>query len=97
MCLQDIPLAGGAVPLPPGAAVGMAIGLEIAVADPAILGTVPRGAKLDRGIDLARTPPRGGDHWRRWRCLLGCLCTGDTRGLDRQARKRRGSTGALSA
>ena len=52
--LQEIALAGRAVPLPPGAAVGMAVGLEIAVPHPAIVGTVGMGAELGGGVDLAR-------------------------------------------
>ena len=51
--------------LPPGTAIGMAIGAEIAPADPAPIGTVRVRAEVRRGIDLAAAPPRGHDTW--WR------------------------------
>ena len=57
--LQEIALAGGAVPLAPGAAVGMAVGLEIAVPHPAIIGTVRMGAELGGGVDLSAGSPGG--------------------------------------
>src|SRR5207249_514135 len=52
--------------LPPGTATGMAIGAEIAPADPAARGTVRVRAEVHRGVDLAAAPPRGhGAWWRR--------------------------------
>src|SRR5262249_42406062 len=43
--------------LPPGTPIGMAIGAEIAPADPAAIGTVGVRAEVHRGVDLAAAPP----------------------------------------
>src|SRR5262249_4335068 len=48
-------------PLAPGTATGMAIGPEIAPADPAPIGTVWVGAEMRGGIHLAAAPPCGHD------------------------------------
>src|SRR5262249_60867290 len=46
---------------PPGTATGMAIGAQIAPADPAAIGTVGVRAEVHRGVDLAAAPSRGHD------------------------------------
>src|SRR2546426_11455357 len=53
--------------LPPGTATGMAIGAEIAPADPALVPTVRIRAAMGGGVDLASSPPRGHEAWWR-RC-----------------------------
>src|SRR5215468_6774429 len=58
--------------LPPGTATGMAIGPEIAPADPAPIGTVWVRAEMRGGVHLAAAPPCG--HNARWRGA-GCLWT----------------------
>jgi hypothetical protein len=78
----------------------MAIGLEIAVPHPAIIGTVCMRAELRGGIDLTRAASARSDGqgwlqrgWSRWD--LGGLLTGHTRRLGDQAGKGRGGTRAL--
>src|SRR5216683_2032562 len=56
--------------LPPGTAIGMAIGAEIAPSRPSPIGTVRVRAEMRGGVDLASSPPRG--HDARWRGA-GCL------------------------
>src|SRR5712691_8740294 len=51
--------------LPPGTAIGMAIGAEIAPADPAVIGTVRVGTEMGGGVDRTTAPSRG--HDARWR------------------------------
>src|SRR6266446_1674450 len=77
--------------LPPGTAMGMAIGAEIAPADPSPRGTVRVRAEVRRGVDLAASPPRG--HDARWRGAGGLrvevagVRTGVAVRLFREARK----------
>ena len=59
--LEKIAVTGDAQQLPPGAPIGMAIGTEIAPADPAVIGTVRVGAAMRGGVDLAAAPPCGHD------------------------------------
>jgi hypothetical protein len=51
--------------LPPGTAIGMAIGAEIAPSDPAPIGTVWIRAAMGGGVHLASSPPCGHDAWGR--------------------------------
>src|SRR5215813_6941440 len=53
--------------LPPGATIGMAIGAEIAPADPAPIRTVGIGAEMVRGVDLTVASSRH-DEARGWGC-----------------------------
>src|SRR5215470_16603462 len=53
--------------LPPGATIGMAIGAEIAPADPAPIHTVWIGAEMVRGVDLTAASSRH-DEARGWSC-----------------------------
>src|SRR5262249_38540263 len=63
--LQEVAATGDAEQLPPGAAIGMAIGAEIAPADPAAIGTVRVRAEMGGGVDLAAAPPcRHDAGWR---------------------------------
>src|SRR5919108_4945386 len=100
MMLWKVALAGGTVELAPGAAIGMAVGAQVAGAQPAPIGTVGVRAKMHRGIHLTRAPVRRGQrlgaHRRRWRELGGLVFTEGTRGLLRQARKRCGLAGGLT-
>src|SRR5512145_2736391 len=72
--------------LPPGTAIGMAIGAEIAPAHPAAIGTVRVRADMVPGVHLALAATGGGEPWR-WRSRGSdqggrrCLLTCDTRGL----------------
>ena len=63
--LEKIAPTGHTQQLPPGTAIGMAIGPEIAPADPAAIGTVRVRAEVCRGVDLASAPSRWHDAW--WR------------------------------
>ena len=63
--LQKIAATGDTQQLPPGTAIGMAIGAEIAPADPALRGTCRVGAKVRRGVGLTMATPRGYDAGRR--------------------------------
>src|SRR4030095_112900 len=94
----EIPLARGALELAPGAAIGMAIGAQIAPPEPAAIATAPMGAEVLRGIHGARPAVRRGQRrgWRRRR-LVGMggfsLTQSALRSLG-QAGKRRGRLGA---
>src|SRR5438128_630179 len=88
--LQKGATTGDAEQLPPGTAVGMAIGAEIAPADPALVPTVRVRAAMGRGVDLAASPPRGHDAW--WSCgglraWGGGVLTGVAGRLCSEARK----------
>src|SRR2546425_11358797 len=85
--------------LPPGTTIGMAIGAEIAPADPAPRGTVRVRAEVPRGVDLAAAPPRGHEAW--WRSCGGLqaggggVLTGVAVRLLGASRKRCGLAAAL--
>src|SRR4029450_13034058 len=85
--------------LPPGTTIGMAIGAEMAPADPAPRGTVRVRAEVHRGVDLAAAPPGGEDGgWRRcggWRAGGGGGLTGVAVRLLGESRKRFGLAAAL--
>ena len=59
--LEKRAATGDTQQLPPGTTIGMAIGAEIAPADPAAIGTVWVRAEMGGGVDLASSPPRGHD------------------------------------
>src|SRR6266849_10982049 len=99
VCLQKVPVTGGAVQLAPGAAAGMPVGTEIAPAHPAPIGAVWMRAEMPRGVHLARASSCGG-HAGWWcagglRVRRGCLRTGLAVGLVREARKGFGARGCL--
>jgi hypothetical protein len=78
---------------------GMAIGAEIAPADPAVVPTVRVWAKVRRGVNLAAAPPRGHEVWWR-RCGglwagSGGVLTGVAGRLGGEAHKGCGLTLAL--
>src|SRR6266478_1019299 len=63
--LQKVAATGDAEQLPPGTAVGMAIGADVPPSHPTPIHTVWIGAEVGRGVDLASAPPRGHDAgWR---------------------------------
>src|SRR5262245_37848157 len=66
MVLGKIALARGALALAPGAAIGMAIGPQVAPPEPAAIATAPMEAEVLRGIHGARSVVR------RWHRLRGC-------------------------
>src|SRR5438034_4660501 len=92
-------VTGDPQPLPPGTAMGMAIGAEIPPADPAAIGTVWVRAALRRGVALAASPPRRHEAW--WRCCRGVRAgsggglTGVAVRVCGEACKRFGGTVAL--
>src|SRR5262249_6424783 len=65
MRLQKVAIAAGAVPLPPGATTGMAMGPEVAQAEPAAIATVGSRTELLGGVDL--TPASSCRGQQRWR------------------------------
>src|SRR5262249_46833591 len=90
---------GDAQQLPPGTAIGMAIGAQIAPARPTPIGTLGVGAELRGGVDLAAAPSCG--HEAGWRGAGGLwtevagLRTGIAVRLDGEPLKRLGLTLAL--
>src|ERR1043166_176737 len=98
---REIPLARGALELAPGAAIGMAIGAQIAPPEPAAIATAPMGAEVLRGLHGARPAVCRGHRlgWRRRRrgglCRLS-LTQGAWRSLG-QASKRFGFLGARAS
>src|SRR5215475_6057554 len=75
MYVREIALARDALELAPGLATGMAI----AAAEPAVIRAIVIGTKMPRGIDGAPASPRQDDH-RRWRAggletRIECLLT----------------------
>jgi hypothetical protein len=85
--------------LSPGTATGMAIGPEIAPADPAPIGTVGVRAEMHGGIHLAAAPPCGHDARGRgagglWTEVVG-MRTGVAMWLGGEARKGFALTMAL--
>src|SRR5713101_7737957 len=77
--------------LPPGTAIGMAIGAEIAPSHPTTIGTVRVGAEMRGGVDLTAAPSRGHDaRWRGAGCLrveVAGVLTGVAVRLGGEARK----------
>ena len=100
MGLLEVAATAGAMPLSPGATVGMSIGTDIAKPYPAAIGTVRLGAEVRRDVHLARTATRGDlAGWRatgRLGCVRVSLLTGGTRGRAGEARKRLRVAGALA-
>src|SRR5262249_6686842 len=97
--LQKIAATDDTEQLAPGTTIGMAVGAEIAPADPAAIGTIRVRAEVHRGVELAAAPPRG-DHARGrsggglWARVSGVL-TGVTVRFGGEACKRFGGTVAL--
>jgi hypothetical protein len=96
---EKIAATGDAQQLPPGTATGMAIGTEIAPADPASIGTVRVRAKVHRGVNLAAAPPRG-HHAGWWECgrlwaRVAAVLTGVAVWLGGEACKGGGFAAAL--
>src|SRR5262249_43344105 len=76
--LEKVATADHTQQLPPGTAIGMAIGAEIPPAHPVPIGTVGVRAEMVPGVHLALAATGGGDPWRwrsrgsdrrGWRCL----------------------------
>jgi hypothetical protein len=64
--LRKIALARDAWELVPGLATGMAVGADIAAAEPAVIRAIVIGTKMPRGIDGTPASPRQ-DYHRGWR------------------------------
>jgi len=93
--LKEIAAAAQTKELSPSAATGMAIGADIAEADPAVIRTGRMWAKVARSIDVTATAS-GHDHtgWRRTGCLWvrpALLLTQRAIGLARATYKRFGA------
>src|SRR5260370_30163941 len=97
--LQKIATTDHTQQLPPGTAIGMAIGAEIAPSRPSPIGTVRVRAEMGGGVDLAAAPPRGHDaRWRGPGCLraeVAGVLTGVAGRLMGASRKRFGLAAAL--
>src|SRR5438132_13063622 len=61
MGLLEVTFTAGAIQLAPGTAARMAIGTQVAPADPAAIRTVRVRAEVCRGVHLARAAARGDD------------------------------------
>src|SRR5712691_6961353 len=90
----------GAMPLAPGATVGMPIGTDMAEPAPALRVAVGMGAEVPRRVHLARAAARGHDTGWRAPGRLGSvrvgLLTGGTGGHAGEARKWLRVAGALA-
>src|SRR5215831_8218277 len=86
--LRKIPVTAEAVQLPPGAAIRMAIGAQIAPPPPAAIVTIGVGTKVHRGVHGPGASVRwrhGSGPWRgRWRRLASLALTQGTGRLVRQ-------------
>src|SRR5215510_8264594 len=89
VCFKEIGVTDYAVELPPVSAARMAVGANIAVSDPAIIGARFVGTVLGMGIDCSRASSlAGAQGWRgnRWRVdMRRALLTGRTVRLFSQA------------
>src|SRR5437660_6864070 len=79
--LQKVAATGDTQQLPPGAAIGIAIGAQIAPPHPAPIRTVRVWAEMGGGVDLASSPPRGHEargrgasEWRSLACAQASQC-----------------------
>src|SRR5216683_2987042 len=100
MGLQKIAIAAGAVHLPPGPTAGMAIGPDVAQAEPAAIATVGSRTALLGGVDLApASSRRDQQRWRgagRLTARRDALFTGVAGGLTGRAAKGLGGARALA-
>ena len=100
MRLQKEAATSGAVHLPPGAAIGMAVGTEVATWQLPEIAAALVGTELLRHVDAVLASSRRGDQrWRGARHLrteIGRLLTGSARGFVGETRKRCGLVGALT-
>src|SRR5215475_6031856 len=92
--LRNVASARGTLELPPGATIGMAIGPQIAPAQPAAIATAGMGTEVPGGVHRARAAVgrghRLGWHWR-WRLgMHRFVLTQGTRRFVRQPRARLG-------
>jgi hypothetical protein len=72
--LREIPVARDALQLALGLAARMAVGAEVAAAEPALVGTTGSGTKVRVGVDGAPAASGEGDHgWRRPGRLGACI------------------------
>ena len=100
MMLREIPLARGALELAPGAAIGMAVGAQIAPPEPAAIATARVGTEVLRGVHSTRTS--GGRrhgvrwHWRRRLGKRGLSLTQSARRPLGQSSKRLGLLGTCT-
>src|SRR5499426_521291 len=96
-----VSLTRGALELAPGAAIGMAIGAQIAPPQPAAIATAPMGAEVLRGLHGARPAVRRGHRlgwcWRRHVGMGGLMLTQGARRPLGQAGKRLGFLGARAS
>jgi hypothetical protein len=80
-----IPLARYTLKLPPGLTTGMAVGADIAQAEPAAIGTIRIGTEMPRRIDgaLAASVEEDQWRWRAWgfRTRIDAVLTSLTQGL----------------
>src|SRR5262249_442996 len=89
----ECPRAGNAWP-------GMTGSAEVAPASPPLIVTAHVGAEVHRGIDgtgaLVGRRHRLGSLWKRWRGMVGHVCTRGTERLLRQALEGFGFVGAFA-
>src|SRR5215471_445166 len=100
MMLRKIPLARGALELPPKAAIGMPVGAQIVHPQPAAIVTAQMRTEAHGRVDLTGASVRGRQrvrwHWRRGLGMRGLALTQGTVRLVRQALERFGLGGPLA-
>src|SRR5215510_15120799 len=78
--LQEVTATGQAEKLPPGTAMGMAIGTQVAPSHPTPVRTVRVGTEMGSGIDQTAASPCPDEAWWRdrggWRSRVGAVFTG---------------------
>src|SRR5215475_14863242 len=98
--LRNVASARGTLELPPGATIRMAIGPQIAPAQPTAIATAGMGTEVPGGVHRAGTAVgrghRLGWHWRGRLGMGRFVLTQSTRRCVRQARERLGRGGALA-
>ena len=82
--LVEVALARHTLQLPPGLAARMAIGAEVAAAEPTLVGTMRLGTEVSLGVNGALAASGEGDD-RRWG--TGCLRTDSSAGLTSLAQR----------
>ena len=98
---REVAVAGDTLQLPPGLAARMAIGTDVAVSQPAVIGTIRLWTEVSVRVDNPSATSGEGDHrrgrTRRLRTSVGSLLTGRAERFVEEADEGCGLFGAFAS